>query len=149
MAKLNGDRMRYQTNKSSFWLCIIAVIFNVASLINIYENKTIEPDVYIGLDILINIVIMLVGFWGAEKTKTYKRYWSYILIVFGLIQILRIFVVPLKFFIVGQMTFKNFMLNVCFLVLSAVALFASAVICFIKSTVLKAHMETVTEKSFS
>jgi uncharacterized membrane protein len=141
MARLNGERMRYQNNIASFWLCILSILFNVVCIFLINENRKIMPDYYIGIDIVYNIVFMILGFMGAEKSKTYNKSWSYILAIMGAIQVLRIFIVPLRFYLFGQLKIIIFLLIFMFYSLSGLVLIISAILCYTRSTILREYLK--------
>jgi len=99
------------------------------------------PDYYIGIDIVYNIVFMILGFMGAEKSKTYNKSWSYILAIMGAIQVLRIFIVPLRFYLFGQLKIIIFLLIFMFYSLSGLVLIISAILCYTRSTILREYLK--------
>ena len=90
--------MRYKPNGASFWLCMLAIIFNVAMFIIIYTTKSCTSDWQLGIDLLVNVIFMLAAFLTAEKTKAYKSSAGYVAMGLGAIEILRIFWIPLKYY---------------------------------------------------
>ena len=64
--------MRYKNNGLSFWLCMLAIVFDVAMFLIIYTTSSCTPNFELGLDLLINVLFLLAAFLTAEKTKAYK-----------------------------------------------------------------------------
>lgn len=152
---IKADRMRYQPNRLSYWLCLLAILFDVCSFINIYGNRVMISDFRIGLDVIINILFMLITFMYAENAKTYKKESSYFVLALGIIQILRIFFVPLHYFSlplpgdskIMQMSSNDFIRNVIYMSLSGICLIVAAIICYIRSTILINHLRDIKQKS--
>lgn len=96
---LRTDIMRYKKNSASFWLCILAICFDVAMFLIIYKDANCVPNWALGIDLLINIIMILAFFLTAEKTKAYTLNGGYTAYVLGVIQIARIFWIPLTYFI--------------------------------------------------
>ena len=63
------DIMRYKANQSSFLLCILAIVLNVAMFLIVYKETNCVPSYLLGIDLIINVVFMLAAFLIAEKTK--------------------------------------------------------------------------------
>lgn len=95
---LRSDIMRYKKNSASFWLCILAIIFDVAMFLIIYKETNCVPNWALGIDLVLNIVIILAFFLTAEKTKAYSVSGSKTSYVLGVIQVVRIFWIPLTYF---------------------------------------------------
>ena len=100
--EIKTDIMRYKNNGASFWLCMLAIVLNVAMFIIIYTTKSCTSDWQLGIDLLVNVIFMLAVFLTAEKTKAYKKTSGYVAIVLGAIEILRIFWIPMKYFKMWQ-----------------------------------------------
>lgn len=96
---LRTDIMRYKKNSASFWLCILAIVLDVAMFLIIYKEKLCVPNWQLGIDLVVNIVMILAFFLTAEKTKAYAVNGSYAAYVLGAIQVARIFWIPLEYFI--------------------------------------------------
>lgn len=96
--ELHSDIMRYKNNSASFWLCILAIVFNVAMFLIIYKTTNCTPNVQLGIDLMINIIVLLAAFLIAEKTKAYNKKGAYFSIGLGVVEILRIFWIPLFYF---------------------------------------------------
>lgn len=96
--EIKTDIMRYKTNGLSFWLCILAIIFNVAMFLIIYTSRACTPNFELGIDLLVNVIFMLAAFLTAEKTKAYNKKAGFVAVAIGVIQVARIFWIPLKYY---------------------------------------------------
>ena len=106
-------------------------------------------NLLMGASILYNLVFMLATFLSSEGVKNYKRGYSYVLCALGIIQIVRIFILPARAhattITVGgaemlAMSGGQFTRVVIYLVISAVCLFAAAAVNLQKSRALQAHV---------
>ena len=155
----HSDIMRYKNNTSSFWLCILAICFNVAMFLIIFKETNCTPDYQLGIDLLINICVLLAAFLLAEKTKTYDKRGGYFAIGLGVIELLRIFWIPLKYFI-NYLSYLNvedkgsytgviglnttqFTWCVILLVCAALSLIGAGIICLTKGNRLQKHIESL------
>ena len=95
---------------------------------------------------------MLVVFLSSEGVKNYKRNYSYVLAVVGVVQIVRIFIIPMRAH--GATTVVNgasvvvmqdaqFIRILVYLVASATCLIGSAVVNFIRCGELEAHLKSL------
>mgnify|MGYP001400061783 CR=1 FL=1 len=137
--KIDPEQMRYKPNNFSFWLCILAIAFNILHFIIIYSSKTITPDYVIGIDVFVNIVFMLFIFLASVKTQAYSIGWSYAVGGIAVIELLRIFIVPLRFNLKKELVGLDFVLTVVFLVASSVCLTLASVVCWIRGKVLQKY----------
>ncbi len=96
--ELHSDIMRYKNNSASFWLCILAIVCNVAMFLIIYKTTNCTPNVQLGIDLLINVLVLLAAFLIAERTKAYNKKGAYGAIALGTVEVLRIFWIPLFYF---------------------------------------------------
>lgn len=155
---IRRDRMRFTKNSLSANLAIVAIIFDVFFFVSIYGSNvgTYYYNIIIGVSVVYNLLFMLAAFLSSEGVKNYKKNYTWLLIGLGVIQIVRIFIIPMRAHsatvsIGGVETVvmgdRQFMALVIFMVASAVCLIASAVVNFFKCTALEAHMKTLTEES--
>lgn len=167
--EIQTDIMRYKNNSLSFWLCILAIVLNVIMFIMIYRNKNCVPGVTAGLDLIVNVIFLLAVFLISEKSKAYNKKAAYSAIVVGVIQIARIFWMPLYFrrqnIIYLQEVAKaeqageqlsysgmigledsQFRVIVVLLIVSAVALFASSIVTLSKAARLQQHLAKIEER---
>lgn len=152
------DRMRYTKNTTASGLALLAILFNVFYFISIYESDVGSwyYNILIGASILYNLVFMLAAFLSSEGIKNYKIGYSYAMIVLGIIQLARIFIYPMRAHAatvtiqeeaIVVMGTAQFIRTVLYLVLSAVCLFAGAVVGFIRSRALAGHLATLESKA--
>ncbi len=148
------DRMRFIKNTQSSSLCYLGILFNVFNFVRLYMSDVgnYYYTIVIGVSIVYNLIFMLAVFLASEGVKNYKPGYSYLLAVIGVIQIVRIFIIPVpahaaETLVNGVETTVmgngQFMFHVVCLVASAVCLILSAVINFTKCRELAAHMKTL------
>lgn len=138
------DMMHYKSNKLSFWLIILTIALNIAMFLIIYKTTNCTPDIQLGIDLLVNVMLMLACFLAAEKTKRYDRTWGITSIVIGGVQVVRIFWIPLYFYLKFVQTGKGlevggFVWCVILLILSGASMIAAGIYCIMKHKVLVAH----------
>lgn len=92
----NIERMRYQANKTSYSLALIAFLLNQYYLIVVMNNLTIS--FHIGIEILINLIVYMLLFLGMEKVRYYSVSWSKFFMWLGLFFVVRIAYMPLFLF---------------------------------------------------
>ena len=92
------DRMRFTKNTTSSRLVYLAIVLNVLYFISIYKSDVgnYYYTILIGASIVYNLVFMLIAFLCSEEVKNYNRSYSWTLIVLGILQIARIFIIPGK-----------------------------------------------------
>ena len=144
------DRMRFTKNTSSSRLALLAIVFDVLYFISIYKSdvKTYYYTILIGASIIYNLVFLLAAFLCSEGVKNDKPSYSLVLIVLGVIQIARIFILPLgahQATVDGMQVMGDgqFIRVVIYLAASALCLFASAAVNLKKSRELNAHMASL------
>lgn len=144
------DRMRFTKNTTSSRLAILAIVFDVLFFISIYKSDvdTYYYTIIIGASIIYNLVFLLAAFLASEGVKSYNPTYSWVLVVLGIIQIVRIFIIPMdahRTMIADAPVMGNaqFIRTVIYLVASVVCLFAAAVINWSKSRALKAHIASL------
>lgn len=144
------DRMRFTKNTTSSRLALLAIVFDVLYFVSLYKiNVDYYYSLIMGASILYNLVFMLAAFLSSEGVKNYKQGFSWALCVLGVIQIARIFILPVPAHTttvtVGgaqmlAMGDGQFVRVVIYLIASAVCLFAAAAVNLVKSRALKAHI---------
>ncbi len=147
------DRMRFTKNTTSSRLAILAIVFDVLYFVSLYKiNVDYYYTLIMGASILYNLVFMLAAFLSSEGVKNYKQGFSYVLCVLGIIQIARIFILPIPAHAttvkVGgaellAMSDGQFTRVVIYLIASAACLFAAAAVNLVKSRALKAHIASL------
>lgn len=148
------DRMRYIKNSLSSSLALVGILFNVFYFVSIYKSDvgTYYYNIIIGASIVYNLIFMLAVFLSSEGVKNYKKSYSYLLIVIGVLQVVRIFIIPTPAHATTTivngaettvMQNGQFLWVVFCLLISAVCLVASAVVNFIRCNELEAHLKSL------
>ena len=148
------DRMRYTKNSLASGLALLAILFDVFFFISIYESNVGSwyYNILIGASILYNLVFMLAAFLSSEGIKNYKIGYSYVMIVLGILQVVRIFIYPMRAHAavvtiqqqeVVVMENRQFVFCVIWLLASAACLILGAVIGMIRSRQLQAHIASL------
>ena len=96
IANMKKDRLRYSKNTLSSSLTILSIVFNALYFIIIYKSDvgSFYYTYLIGISIVYNLLFMLISFLASEGVKNYNINYSYALIVLGIGQIIRIFILP-------------------------------------------------------
>ena len=151
---IQRDRMRFIKNSLSSNLAILGILFDVFYFVSLYQSDvdTYYYNILIGASIVYNLIFMLAVFLSSEGVKNYKKNYSYLLAAIGAVQIVRIFIIPMRAHsattlvngeTVAVMQDGQFMWAAACLVISAVCLVASAVVNFIRCNELEAHLKTL------
>ena len=92
------DRMRFIKNSQSANLCYLGILLNVFYFVSIYKSDvgTYYYNILIGASIVYNLIFMLAVFLSSEAVKNYNKNYSYVLAVVGILQIVRIFIIPMR-----------------------------------------------------
>ncbi len=143
--KRNVARMRYQVDKRSSGLCLMAIVFNVVYFLCLYSNNSLSPDFQMGLDVLCNILFLLFAFLASEKAKTYSKSWARYMILGGAVQILRILWVPAHFLNTGALTQGSWLWLAAGLGLSAACLILAGVSSYANSAALENFLRSEKE----
>lgn len=98
IALIKKDRLRFTKNKLSSGLALLAIVFDCLYFVSVYSSDvgTYYYNWQIGLSVLYNLVFLLVAFLSSEGVKNYKLSYSYILMLVGGLQVVRIFFIPLN-----------------------------------------------------
>lgn len=155
---IRRDRMRYTKNTLSSGLAIAAIVFNVFYFVSIYKSDvgSFYYDWLIGLSVVYNLLFMLIAFLSSEGVKNYKTGYAFVLLIIGVIQIGRIFIIPMKAhnaFITVNGEEIQVMLDtqyysvIVFLVISAVCCIAAAFISFCRNFTLARHLASLNKKN--
>ncbi len=155
---IQRDRMRFTKNSLSANLAIVAILFDVFYFVKIYQSDVgnYYYNYLIGISVIYNLVFMLAAFLSSEGVKNYKKEYSYLLLLLGAGQIVRIFILPMRAHNavvstggaeVAVMGDGQFMWLVVCLVASSVCLVASAVVNLSKCAALSEHMKTLEGKT--
>ena len=151
---IRRDRMRFIRNSTSASLCYLGILFNVFYFVNLYQSDVgnYYYQIFIGASIVYNLLFLLIVFLASEAVKNYGRNYSWLLICAGVMQIVRIFYIPMQAHAamtavngedVSVMGDGQFYLMIAYLVVSAACLLVSAVVNLIKCRELAEHMKTL------
>ena len=155
---IQRDRMRFTKNTLSSGLALLAILFNVFYFVSIYKSDvgSYYYNILIGASILYNLIFMLTVFLCSEGVKSYNKAYACVLLVVGALQILRIFILPMRAHTsvatINQqetifMQNAQFIRVIIYLVASAVCCFVAGLVGIRKSRVLAAHMATLEQKA--
>lgn len=148
------DRMRFIKNSQSANLCYLAILLDVFYFVSIYKSDvgSYYYNILIGISIVYNLIFLLAVFLSSEEVKNYNKKYSYLLGVIGLLQIARIFILPMrahaaKTVVNGAevlvMHNGQFMRVCIYLIGSAVCLLLAAAINIKKCNELSEHMKSI------
>ena len=92
------DRMRFTRNTTSSRLVILAILFDILYFVSIYKSDvgSYYYTMLIGASVIYNLVFLLVAFLSEEGVKNRKPGYSLALIVVGVLQVVRIFIIPMQ-----------------------------------------------------
>ena len=152
---IKRDRMRFKNNKMSANLTLLAILLDVLYFVNIYQNDagTYYYTWMIGVSVIYNLVFMLAAFLAEEGVKNYKKAYSIPLLVLGVIQIVRIFMLPTWAHNAmlddgtAVMSDGRFIYLVILLIASAACLVVAAVVNVVKCLALESHMKMLEEQN--
>ncbi len=147
------DKMRYQTNSAGYLFVFLSLVFSIVALFTLINydsfgeglNPTrVVPDLRIGIEITIGIILMLLTFLAAEKVKFYDPIWSYYgLFILAGINFLRIFNIPKYAFDKGWITESTKFWTSLELAVSALLLIVAGIISVRKVYLLHNHMKAI------
>ena len=152
--EISRDRMRYIKNKQSANLCYLGILFDVLFFVNIFKSDvgTYYYNIWIGISIVYNLIFLLVAFLASESVKSYVKNYSYALFFLGIMQFVRIFIIPMRAYrattlinneAVRVMGSGQFFRVVIYLVLSGAALLAAGYINLKKCNELSEHLKAI------
>ncbi len=157
-AVIKKDRLRYTKNKLSANLALLGIVFNALYFVNIYSTDvgSYYYNIIIGLSVVYNLVFMLAAFLSSEGVKSYKKAYSFVLMILGLGQIARIFILPmnaknalitLNKVEMNVMGDEQFMWVCIFLIASSVCCVAAGIIAFMKTNTLLSYQAELAKKA--
>lgn len=159
---IKRDRMRFTKNTLSSTLVLAAILFDVFYFVNIYKSDVghnvgnFYYQIRIGASIVYNLVFMLAAFLSSEGVKNYKSEYGYVLLVLGVLQIARIFILPAQA-AAAEVTIGNVITHVMesaqhtrvviYLLLSAAGCLAGGIIGILRCKELSAHMAELEKRA--
>lgn len=149
---IKKDRLRYTKNKLSANLAYLAILFDVLYFVSIYSSDvdTYYYTVKIGISVLYNLVFLLTAFLCSEGVKNYKGHYSWIIMVTGALQFVRILGIPraahstvltLNGVETTVMEDKQFLWVCICLIISGIACIVSGVVSAYKVTTLNNYLK--------
>ena len=147
---IQRDRMRFVKNTMCANLCYLAILFDIFYFVLLYRSDvgSYYYTIQIGASIVYNLLFLLIVFLSSEEVKNYNKKYSIILLAAGVLQIVRIFVIPMDAHAatiaidgaeVTVMGDSQFIRSAIYLVISAACLIVSAVVNVIRCNTLEAH----------
>lgn len=151
---IQRDRMRFTKNSLSSNLVYLAILADVFFFVSIYKSDvgSYYYNILIGASIIYNLVFMLAAFLSSEGVKNYNMTYSYVLLILGVIQIVRIFIIPVRahsaVVAVGEAATQvmgngQFARVVIYLLISAACCLVSAVVGVARSRALSEHVASL------
>jgi len=154
---IKKDRLRYTKDSFSSTMAILAIVFDCLFFVSIYQSDV--GNYYytwlIGVSIIYNLVFLLAAFLASESVKNRKSGYSGVLILLGIIQIVRIFILPAKAHAAtvmingvetAVMSDGQYMYCVVCLVVSAVCCIVAALVSARNNKILADYMKTIETK---
>ena len=95
---IKRDIMRFTKDKSSANLVILAIVFDCLYFVSLYSSD-VGSYFYtwkIGASIIYNLLFLLTAFLASEGVKNRKTGYTGLLIGIGIMQIVRIFYIPMQ-----------------------------------------------------
>lgn len=154
-AVLQDDILRYKKNKMPANLALLALVFNILYFTLLYTIHTTQMyKLLVGVSVIVNLLVLLGGFYASEGIKAYNKKSCILLLVLAAVQIARIFIYPLQglgdkwmagnaYFGIIMTTGSNGAMLIIYLAGSAAAFIASAVLGYINVNRRDAHLKKV------
>lgn len=93
---LQDDILRYKKNKFASGFALLALVFNCLYFALFYSIlSTPLYKVQMGFSVIINLLVLLVGFYSSEGIKGYNKKFSIVLIVLAAVQVIRMIYYPI------------------------------------------------------
>ncbi len=93
---LQDDILRYKKNKFASSFALLALVFNCLYFALFYSIlSTPLYKVQMGFSVIINLLVLLVGFYSSEGIKGYNKKFSIVLIVLAAVQVVRMIYYPI------------------------------------------------------
>lgn len=89
------DRKLYKGDSFPYLLVMLGLVMNVLYFVCVYKiNNGVFYQPIIGVSVIYNLLFMLSVFLCAENLKNYKWKFSVVIIVIGVLQLVRLFIIP-------------------------------------------------------
>lgn len=96
--EIKKDRLLYTQNKISANLTYLGIVFGIFYFVSIYQTD-VNNYYYtfeIGVSVIYNLMFLLIAFLSSEGLKNYKLNYAYVIIAVGIMQLVRIWGIPMK-----------------------------------------------------
>lgn len=94
---IHGDLMRYKSNKLASSLALLAIIFNCLYFCLLYSFRDKFFGTWrLGVSVILTLVVLLVTFLSSEGIKNYNKKFAIALLILAVVQIIRMFGLPLE-----------------------------------------------------
>lgn len=109
---IKSDIKRYKKNSAASWMVYLSIVFLCLYFLILYANSVGARDAeftenvlgtthvysYIfGVDVILNLCVLLFGFYTGVKVGGYSKAFCYVSYVLAAIQVARIFIIPLAY----------------------------------------------------
>lgn len=92
---LQDDILRYKKNKFASSFALLALVFDCLYFTILYAVcSTPLYKVALGFSVIINLLVLLAGFYASEGIKGYNKKFAIVLIVLAVVQIIRVIYYP-------------------------------------------------------
>lgn len=94
---IHGDLMRYKSNKLASSLALLAIIFNCLYFCLLYSFRDKFFGTWrLGVSVILTLIVLLVTFLSSEGIKNYNKKYAIALLILAVVQIIRMFGLPLE-----------------------------------------------------
>ncbi len=150
------EMLRYRPNKGSYFFSLLAIVCFAVGFCCFYSTTDLPLDSskfnllgftvagpWMGVDIVLNIILMLFLFFATIEMKSYSLTMGYVSIGIGVFQALRIFLLPLSLLNAGTMPPAIFTTMLIMYVLSGTFAILAGFLSVYRGTALRKYLKTV------
>jgi hypothetical protein len=133
---IEKDILRYRKNKLASNLALLGLVFGCIYFMVFFAQVKNDNFYYkwsIAFDVIYNLFFLLLTFLFSEEVKNYRRNLFPVQMILGVLQIARIFWLPLTGYTNGAIEISSFLWLTFSLALSGACIIASGIIGFIRS----------------
>jgi hypothetical protein len=150
------EMLRYRPNKGSYFFSLLAIVcfavgfccfYSTTNLpvgtdkFNLFGSNVAGP--WMGIDIVLNIVLMLFLFFATIKMKSYSLTMGYVSVGIGAFQTFRVFLLPLALLNADTMKPAIFITMLIMYVLSGTFAILAGFLSVYRGTALRKYLKTV------
>lgn len=154
------DMLRYRNNTFSTSLGYIALLAQIVAFCFVYSCLQVNSEHHVtlfgidhaglwcGVDIFVNIAMLLFLFLTISRMKVYDRNWGIASICFGVIEIIRLFLYPLALYSANTETITSmptwiFIIEVVCYIACGALLIIAGIVTIILSNILNKYLESL------